>query len=46
MHPVEGRTGGLVTAGDTVRWEGLQLGFANYHVSLIVPETWRSTVLL
>ena len=40
MHPVEGRTGGLVTAGDTVRWEGLQLGFANYHVSLIVPEAW------
>ena len=40
MHPVEGRTGGLVTAGDTVRWEGLHLGFANYHTSLIVPETW------
>ena len=40
MHPVEGRIHGLVTAGDTVRWEGLQLGFANYHVSLIVPETW------
>lgn len=41
MHPVEGRTGGLVTAGDTIRWEGIQLGFANYHVSLIVPETWN-----
>jgi ligand-binding SRPBCC domain-containing protein len=41
MHPVEGRTGGLVTAGDTIRWEGIQLGFANYHVSLIVPETWQ-----
>jgi ligand-binding SRPBCC domain-containing protein len=40
MHPVEGRTGGLVTAGETIRWEGIQLGFANYHVSLIVPETW------
>ena len=40
MYPVDGRTGGLVTAGETVRWEGLQLGFANYHVSLIVPETW------
>jgi ligand-binding SRPBCC domain-containing protein len=40
MHPVEGRVHGLVTAGDTVRWEGMQLGFANYHVSLIVPETW------
>ena len=40
MHPVEGRIHGLVTAGDTVRWEGMQLGFVNYHVSLIVPETW------
>lgn len=40
MHPVQGRAHGLVTAGDTVRWEGMQLGFANYHVSLIVPETW------
>ena len=40
MYPVEGRTGGLVTAGDTVRWEGLQLGFAKYHVSRIVPHTW------
>lgn len=36
-----GRTGGLVTAGDTVRWEGIKLGFANYHVSLVVPETWN-----
>ena len=41
MHPVEGRTAGLVTAGDTVRWEGLQFGFANYHVSLIERETWE-----
>ena len=41
MHPVEGRANGLVTPGDTVRWEGMQLGFANYHVSLIVPETWN-----
>lgn len=40
MHAVEGRTAGLITAGDTVRWEGLRFGFANYHVSLIVPETW------
>ena len=40
MHPVAGRIQGLVTAGDTVRWEGMQLGFANYHVSLIAPETW------
>ena len=41
MHPVEGRTRGLITAGDIVRWEGLQFGFANYHVSLIAPETWN-----
>lgn len=41
MHAVAGRTAGLVKAGDTVRWEGMQLGFANYHVSLIVPETWE-----
>lgn len=40
MHPVEGRTGGMVTSGDTIRWEGIQLGFFNYHVSLIEPETW------
>jgi ligand-binding SRPBCC domain-containing protein len=41
MHPVAGRINGLVIAGDTIRWEGMQLGFANYHVSLIVPETWN-----
>jgi ligand-binding SRPBCC domain-containing protein len=35
MHPVRGRTSGLVTAGDTVRWEGWQLGMPNYHESLI-----------
>jgi ligand-binding SRPBCC domain-containing protein len=35
MKPVEGRTSGLVTAGDTIRWQGWQLGFWNYHVSLI-----------
>lgn len=35
MHPVAGRTQGCVRAGDTVRWEGWQLGFKNYHVSLI-----------
>lgn len=40
MHPVEGRIAGLITAGDTVRWEGLQLGFASHHVSLIVPDAW------
>jgi ligand-binding SRPBCC domain-containing protein len=41
MHPTAGRTSGLVTAGDTIRWEGMQLGFPNHHVSLIVPETWN-----
>jgi len=35
MHPVRGRTTGLVTAGDTVRWEGWQLGMPSYHESLI-----------
>jgi len=39
MHPVAGpdstRTDGLATAGDRIRWEGWQLGFWNYHVSLI-----------
>jgi ligand-binding SRPBCC domain-containing protein len=29
------RTEGLVTGGDRIRWEGWQLGFWNYHVSLI-----------
>lgn len=40
MNAVAGRTQGLVTGGDTVRWEGTQLGFRNFHVSLIPPETW------
>jgi hypothetical protein len=35
MTPVDGRTTGLVSGGDTVRWEGRQLGFWNFHVSLI-----------
>lgn len=39
MHPVAGkgssRTEGLVIGGDRIRWEGWQLGFWNYHVSLI-----------
>lgn len=42
MHPAPGgRTSGRVMAGDTIRWRGMQLGFPNYHVSLIVPETWK-----
>jgi ligand-binding SRPBCC domain-containing protein len=40
MHPVAGRTSGLVTAGDIIRWEGVQFGFPNHHVSLIVRNTW------
>ena len=35
MTPVEGRTSGLVQAGDVIRWQGLQLGFPNFHVSEI-----------
>jgi ligand-binding SRPBCC domain-containing protein len=35
MHPVRGRTSGLVTGGDTVRWKGLQLGLPQMHESLI-----------
>ena len=35
MKPVAGRTSGCVQGGDTVRWEGWQLGFPNFHVSLI-----------
>lgn len=35
MKPVAGRTTGCVQGGDTVRWEGWQLGFPNFHVSLI-----------
>ena len=42
MNPVAGRTTGHVTAGDTVRWEGMQLGFPNYHVSLIPAEDFRA----
>jgi ligand-binding SRPBCC domain-containing protein len=35
MTPVAGRTSGCVQAGDTVHWKGWQLGFPNFHVSLI-----------
>jgi len=35
MKPAAGRTSGHVVGGDTVRWQGWQLGFPNYHVSLI-----------
>ena len=35
MIPVHGRTSGQVQHGDTVRWEGWQLGMRHFHVSLI-----------
>jgi ligand-binding SRPBCC domain-containing protein len=35
MHSVRGRTTGFVTGGDTVRWEGWQLGLPQMHESLI-----------
>ena len=35
MTPVEGRISGLVQSDDYIRWEGMQLGFWNYHVSKI-----------
>lgn len=35
MHPVRGRTSGLVVGGDTVRWEGWQLGLPQHHESVI-----------
>ncbi|MEG9431021.1 SRPBCC family protein [Terriglobus sp. ADX1] len=35
MKPVHGRTSGLVQPGDTVRWEGWQLGMRHFHVSRI-----------
>ncbi len=35
MHPVRGRTSGLAVEGDTVRWEGWQLGLPQFHERLI-----------
>ena len=35
MTAVAGRTTGLVQAGDTIRWQGWQLGLPQFHVSLI-----------
>jgi ligand-binding SRPBCC domain-containing protein len=35
MHPVRGRTSGLVVGNDTVRWEGWQFGLPQFHESLI-----------
>lgn len=35
MRPVSGRMSGLVVGGDTVRWQGWQLGLRHHHVSRI-----------
>ncbi|MDE3186021.1 MAG: hypothetical protein KGM96_00685 [Acidobacteriota bacterium] len=35
MRPVRGRTSGHVVGGDTIRWEGWQLGLPQMHESLI-----------
>ncbi len=35
MHPVAGRTTGFVIGGDTVKWQGWQLGLPQFHESLI-----------
>jgi ligand-binding SRPBCC domain-containing protein len=35
MHPVRGRTSGLVIGRDTIRWEGWQLGLPQFHKSVI-----------
>jgi ligand-binding SRPBCC domain-containing protein len=37
MRPVRGRTTGLVVSGDTVCWQGWQLGLPMFHESLIDP---------
>ena len=37
MTPVRGRTSGLVAGGDTVLWQGRQLGLLQFHESLIEP---------
>jgi ligand-binding SRPBCC domain-containing protein len=42
MHPVRGRVTGFVVGGDTVRWEGWQLGLPQFHESLI--EDYRPNV--
>lgn len=44
MMPISGRTSGLVQPGDTVRWQGWQLGMRHFHISLISDYT-RPTFL-
>src|SRR5271170_7558145 len=49
MRPIRGRTSGLVTGGDTVRWEGWRLGLPQFHESLIErfepPEFFRDRMI-
>jgi ligand-binding SRPBCC domain-containing protein len=35
MHPVRGRTAGLIEGGDTVLWKGRRFGLPQFHESLI-----------
>ena len=42
MEPVEGRTSGLVQAGDTVLWRGFKFGLPQFHRSVI--EEFRPPV--
>jgi ligand-binding SRPBCC domain-containing protein len=35
MRPVRGRSTGMVVSGDTIRWQGWQLGLPMFHESLI-----------
>lgn len=35
MNAIEGKSEGLVTGGDIIRWEGWQLGLKHFHVSHI-----------
>jgi ligand-binding SRPBCC domain-containing protein len=35
MKPMQGRTSGFVTAGDTIRWQGWKFGLPAFHESLI-----------
>ncbi len=49
MRPVRGRTSGRVRQGDTVRWQGWQLGLPQMHESLIdacdPPHFFRDSMI-
>jgi len=49
MRPVRGRTSGRVRQGDTVRWQGWQLGLPQVHESLIdaceAPHFFRDSMI-